>query len=303
MQSLTLPALVLALSSFALPAHAAPPAVVTDIPAVHSLVATVMDDIGTPALLLERGANAHSYQMRPADARALQAAQLVIWVGPTMTPWFSRALESVAPDAVSVALLSTDGTQLRHFNETEATHDEADHDHGDIDPHAWLDPDNARLWLGTIAAALSEADPDNAARYAANAAAADQRIAALAADLAASLAPLADRPFLVAHDAYGYFTDHYGLTVAGAVALGDATSPDARHLSRLRETIVVSGAVCIFPEAQHDPKLITTLADGTDLRIGAPLDPSGTALEAGPALYETLMRNLAANLHDCLAQE
>lgn len=307
MQLPNLSAFALALGCLALPLQAAPPAVATDLPPVHSLVATVMGDIGSPTLLLEHGANAHTYQMRPADAQSLQDAQLVFWMGPTMTPWLERALNGIAADAAAVALMTTDGTHLRHFDEegghAEEDHDDGHHDHGDVDPHAWLDPDNARYWLGVIAGALSDADPDNADRYAANAAAAEQRIAALDATLAAELAPIADRPFVVGHDAYGYFTDHYGLTAAGAVALGDATAPDARHLSELRDAMLQAKVVCIFPEAQQDPKQIAILADGTDLRTGAPLDPSGSTLDPGPALYETLMRNLASNLRDCLAQD
>lgn len=307
MQFRVLPALTLVLGGVAQPVLAAPPSVVTDIPPVHALAAMVMGDLGSPALLLERGANAHHYQMRPADAQTLQEAGLVFWIGPDMTPWLERALQGIAPDTPAIALLAADGTVERHGAEEDEEghdddHDHDGHDHGDVDPHAWLDPANARTWLAVISGALSEADPENAETYAANAAAADQRIAALDAELAALLAPVADRPFVVAHDAYGYFADHYGLTVAGAVALGDDAAPDAQHLSELRDTIAQSGAVCIFPETGHDPKLITVLTEGTDLRVGAPLDPSGSSLDPGTGHYEALMRTLGENLHACLAQ-
>lgn len=318
-----LPLLALAPLALApLSALAAPPAVVTDIPPVHALVADVMGDLGTPTLLLDRGANAHDYQMRPADARALQDADLVFWMGARMTPWLDRALNGLAADTRAMALLESETTFRRDFGDASA-HDHGDHkdhdatgheagdhaagDHDDhahdgLDPHAWLDPANARAWLAVIAAELSAADPENATRYSANAEAAGARIAALDARLAAGLAPVRDTPFIVFHDAYGYFAGHYGLNVAGSVNLGDATAPGARHLADLRDRLGAQGVRCAFPEAQHDPKQLAIVIEGTDVRLGGTLDPAGSLLDPGPALYDRLLAGMAQTLLDCLAQ-
>ena len=86
MRSLTALALVLA----AAPALAAPPKVMTDIPAVHALAAGVMGDLGTPGILLDQGADAHHFQLRPSQAKALSQADLLLWIGPRMTPWLER---------------------------------------------------------------------------------------------------------------------------------------------------------------------------------------------------------------------
>jgi zinc transport system substrate-binding protein len=174
------------------------------------------------------------------------------------------------------------------------------HVHTGVDPHAWLDPANARTWLGLIAAELAEHDPANAAVYAANAVAAAEGIAALDVRVAATLAPVQGRPFVVFHDAYGYFAGHYGLTVAGSIALGDAAAPGAARLAALRDTLAAGGAVCAFPEAQHDPGLVAAIAEGTPVRIGGTLDPSGTTLEPGPGLYATLLTQMAETIADCL---
>lgn len=290
------------------PALAEVPRVMTDLPAVHSLTAQVMGDLGAPGVLLEQGANAHDYQLKPSQAAALQAADLVIWVGPQMTPWLGRAIEGVAPTGVRLELLGAEPTLRRDFGQTNGApgHEDEDHaddahDHAGLDPHAWLDPENGRIWLGLIAAALSAQDPDNAAAYAANATAAQAGIAALDAELGAVLAPVADKPFVVFHDAYGYFSAHYGLSVAGSVALGDAAAPGAAHLADLRRVLTENRVVCAFPEAQHDPKQVALLTEGTPVAIGGPLDPSGSNLEYGTQLYPALLRNLAETLVDCLA--
>lgn len=284
------------------------PKVMTDIPPVQALVAQVMGDLGAPEILLAQGSDAHSYQLKPSQARALQEADLVVWVGPELTPWLDRAIAGAAPKGARLALLDAPGTHLQPFGAGDEAHEgEEDHasddghDHAGFDPHAWLNPGNAALWLSLIAAELAAADPEHGATYAANAEAAKAEIAALDTRLTATLAPVAQRPFVVMHDAYGYFAAHYGLQVAGAVAMGDAADPGAAHLAELRATLAADQVVCAFPEAQHDPRQIDQLLEGTTVKRGGALDPSGSALPYGPGNYAALMQGLADTLAACLA--
>ena len=146
-----------------LPAWAEPPAVVTDIAPVHSLVSQVMAGVAEPTLLLDGVADPHSVSLRPSQARALENADLVIWVGDALTPWLGRALADLS-GAETIALLDHPATTLRDFVQVapephEANEDDHDdtHAHGDegVDPHAWLSPDNARGWLGALAEVLA----------------------------------------------------------------------------------------------------------------------------------------------------
>lgn len=318
--------------AFSQPALAEVPQVVTDIHPVHSLVAQVMGDLGTPELLLERGASEHDFQLRPSQAAGLEAADLVVWIGPELTPWLERALDGIGGEAARLGLLAVPGTELVEFSadgahgheghdhgaETAAAeghddhghddhghddhgaeHAEEGHEHEGTDPHAWLDPANAKVWLAAIAVKLGELDPDNAATYAANAAAAVARVDAVDAEVAALLAPVKGKPVVVYHDAYGYLAAHYGLDIFGSVALGDATAPGAARLADLRAGVEGGGSVCLFPEAQHDAGLIEQLADGTGAKIGAALDPNGSMQEPGPGAWEGTLRALAVAMADC----
>jgi zinc transport system substrate-binding protein len=325
----------LLLTSVAAPAMAEVPRVVTDIPPVHSLVAQVMGDLGQPDLLLEKGANAHSFQLRPSQAAGLQEAGLVVWIGPEMTPWLDRALTGTS-QAKELRLLAAEGTFRQDFGakgvhdhgaeaghedhghdeaghdeaghdeagHDEAGHDEAGHDdhaghdHSGLDPHAWLDPANARHWLGLIAAELSAQDPENAAIYAANAEKAQADLAGLDGEIAALLAPVKDKPLVVFHDAYGYFAGHYGLTIAASIAEGDAANPGAKHIAEL-EALLREGPVCLFPEANHDPKLVAQLAEATGLTPAGALDPEGSFIEPGAGLYGQMLRAMAGTIADC----
>jgi zinc transport system substrate-binding protein len=284
--------------------------VITDIPPVHALVSSVMGDLGAPDLLLGKGGDTHDFQLRPSQAQALTEADLIIWVGPELTSWLDRALTGLEADAPQMRLLAVPDTALQPYGDAEGHDHDHDHDHGHeaedaedgagIDPHAWLDPHNALLWLDAIAAELAKLDPANAETYAANARSAQAEVTAMEAEIAASLAPVQDQPFAVFHDAYGYFSGHFGLKVVGSVRLGDATSPGAAHLAALGQDLAAQSAVCLFPEVNHDAALARTLTEGTGLRLGAPLDPEGMAIEPGAGLYATLMRNLARDLVACL---
>jgi zinc transport system substrate-binding protein len=271
---------------------------------VQSLAAMVMGDLGTPDLLLPKGGDEHSYQMKPSQAAALADAGLVVWIGPELTPWLDRALDALGNGPAQLVLLDAPGTLTRQFPEGAAQDEEPaegedDHHHDGTDPHAWLDPANASLWLGLIAAELSRLDPDHAATYAANATAAQVQIKALDAKLKARLAPVAAQPFIAFHDAYGYFVGHYGLTLAGSVALGDASSPGAARLVEIRD-LAAHGAVCIFPEVQHDPKLVDSIAQDAGVKVGGALDPSGSSMDPGPGLYPAMLTSLADTLVACL---
>ena len=288
-------AVLAALSS---PAAADPPRTVADIAPVHSLAARVMEGVGEPALLIPPGASPHEHALRPSEAAALQSAELVLRVGDALTPGLGARIATLSGARVLI-LADAPGTDALPLRED---HDD-DHEHGHegaVDPHLWLDPANAAAWTDAIAAALAEADPENAERYAANAAAARGELAALAEEVAATLAPVRGRPVIVFHDAYRYFERAFGLDVAGAVALSDAAPPGPVRLAAIRDAARGSGAECLFAEPQFDPGLAAVVAEGTGLTI-ATLDPLGAALEPGPGLYPALLRGLAeaaATCHD-----
>ncbi|SPH24529.1 High-affinity zinc uptake system protein ZnuA [Defluviimonas aquaemixtae] len=316
---LTIAITVAALCLGTRPGQASAPEVATDMPVVHSLVSMVMGDIGHPRLLLESGADPHDFQLRPSQVSALQGADLVIWIGPEMTPWLDRALAAASGPA-TLALLHQKGTTLRTFGDNasggdsegltdgdghqtdgDATpkHDEL-HGSGALDPHAWLDPQNAALWIGLITDALVEKDPGNAVAYRANASLALMRVETLERGVAERLARFAEAGIVVAHDGYGYFADYFGLNIVAAVSQGDATEPGAARRVEVRELLKSGEVTCIFPEAGRDAAPMTTLAEGAPVRMGDVLDPEGLMLAPGPDLYTALLTRMAETIAKCV---
>lgn len=279
----------------------AAPRVVADIGPTYGLVARVMAGVGTPMLATPQGASPHSYRMRPSDARRLADADLVIWMGPALTPWLDRYVDGLAAAATVVELLATPGLALLPLAADDHDHSHGHgHDHAEaFDPHVWLDPVNAKLLTSRIADALGAIDPANAAAYAANRDAASAEIAALQVEIEALLAPVRARPFIVQHDAYRYFERRFGLKASAALQDGDASAPGARRLAAVREAIGATGAHCLFQEYGAPDRLADAVADGLDIRR-AVLAPAGRNLPLGPDLYLRLLRGMAQTVRACL---
>ncbi|MEM0908871.1 MAG: zinc ABC transporter substrate-binding protein [Pseudomonadota bacterium] len=186
--------------------------------------------------------------------------------------------------------------------ETAAAHDDHDHhghDHDGVDPHAWLDPMNAKVWVDAIAAALSQADPENASTYFGNAAAAKGEYDALIAEVTKTVEPIRGRGFVVFHDAYHYFEARFDTEAAGAISLGDAAQPSAARIAEIKDAIADMDAACVFSEPQFEPRLVDTVIEGTSASKGV-LDPLGANIEPGPDFYPTLIQNIADSLVGCL---
>ncbi|WP_051489515.1 zinc ABC transporter substrate-binding protein [Roseivivax halodurans] len=185
-----------------------------------------------------------------------------------------------------------------HEGEDHAGHDHAGHSHEGVDPHAWLDPENAKTWLDVIAEDLAELDPENAETYRANATAGREEIDAAMADVETMLSTADDVSFVVFHDAYHYFENRFGISAAGAISLSDATDPSPARVEEVRDTIRDLGVACVFAEPQFNQDLVATVSDGTDVQA-AVIDPLGFELEMGPDFYPELIRSIGDSIASC----
>lgn len=313
--------------------------VAVSIKPVHSLVAGVMKGVGVPHLILKGGDSPHSYTMKPSDAKALQRAKLVFWVGPGMETFLEKPIKTLSKGATVVALGEAHGlTKLsyresgpwaghdhdahekddhdkharkkhdhdkhdheKHEHEKHADKGHDDHAHGETDMHMWLDPENAKAFVHEIEEALAKADAKNAATYVANAKKVMARLDALSADLKAQFAPVKAKPFIVFHDAYQYLEKRFGLNAVGSITVSPDVKPGAARLTEIRHKIEELRAVCVFAEPQFEPKLVRVVTEGTKAKTGV-LDPLGADLADGPDLYFELMQRNAKTLAACLSR-
>jgi len=308
-------ALVLLFVMFAaVAARAEAPKVVVSIKPLHALVGAAMEGIGQPYLLVPPAASEHSFSLRPSDARALQSADLVFWVGPELESFLAKSIRAASRRVRVVSLAEAPGMELlalreggaweQHRHEHKHEHDKAKGGPAgeERDMHLWLDPANAARIVAAAAAALGEADPAHAARYAENAGRAQQAIASLDAELAAIFAPVRTRPFIVFHDAYQYLERRYGLNAVGSVTVSPERKPSARRMHEIRGKIVRAEAACVFSEPQFDEGLVRAAVGGTPARTAA-LDHLGVGAPDGLAGYAQMMRGLARSLAGCLVPQ
>lgn len=285
----------------AAPAHAFD-GVVASIKPIHSLVAGVMEGVGEPKLIVQGAGSPHTYALRPTDAEALQSAKLVFWVGPALEAFLEKPLGTLPSDAVVIELDKAPGMTLLPIREggTFETDDDGDAE-GPFNAHVWLDPENARAMVETIAAALEEADPADAERYRSNAAALEERLDELEGMITATVAPVTDRGFVVYHDAYQYFEKRFGLKAVGSITVSPETAPGAARIAEIRRKIGELAATCVFTEPEFEPAIVSVTIEGTAAHAGV-LDPLGAALKDGSDLYFQLLDNLADSLRQCLSQ-
>lgn len=291
-------ALLLLLST---PASADVPKVMTDIAPIQSLVARVMQDVSTPGVVLPPGASPHDYTFRPSDAARMAQADLIIWVGPGLTPWLSDPIETLAPDAAKLELLATSGWTALPLR-MDAAFADGD-DPAGIDPHVWLDPSNAAVFMTLIAGALASADPEHAAVYNANAAAAQGEMASLKTGTLDLLAPYAGGAYIVPHDAYQYFESAFAMPAAGAISLTDAGTPGPARITGLQARVAIGAITCVLTDPQTSPEWTELLRDGSIAKT-AFVDPDGGSQSVGvdnlAVLYPAIITSIAMGLASCL---
>jgi len=325
---MTRPALLTGLTLCLLPVYswAAAPKVAVDIAPLHSIVAQVMKGIGQPDLLVQPGASPHSYSLRPSEAESLAEADVVFWISDDLTPWLESPLENLAISAKKIEMLDLSATTTLPFREGatfeshshgdedshdehheeheehEEHHDGHDDHHGEYDPHAWLDPMNAKVWADEIAQVLSKTDPSNADAYQRNA----QAFQSSLDELTGSLNERADRldgiRFIVFHDAYQYFENRFGLPAAGAIALSDASDPSPSRIREIQTLVSELGVTCAFTEPQYNPGLVKTVFEESEVNTVSVMDPLGVDIEIGPGHYTELLNALMASLEQCRPQ-
>ena len=268
--------LLLTLATLALttPAGAAPPLAVV---ATFSVLGDLVHEIGgervTVTTLVGANGDAHVFEPSPADAKAVKSAALVVTNGFGLEGWMPRLFESTGY-AGPVVVATTGVTPRTGFAET-----------GGIDPHAWQNVANVRVYIANIAAALAKIDPADAAGYNANAAAYDAKLDALDREVRAAFAkvPAEKRKIITSHDAFGYYGAAYGLALLAPQGFSTESEPSAKAVAVLIDQIRKEKIAAIFIENMSDPRLIEQISKESGATVGGELFSDALSPADGPA--------------------
>lgn len=296
-----------------------PPRVAVSIAPVHSWVSQVSGDLWEPELLLSAQVDPHNALLRPSQRRLVEEADWVIWLGPQLETGLEALVRRVDESRRWTLTDSSADLVTHEFREagTLFATPENGHDHGHgldidfpgaedaspsahsgVDPHLWLNPDNARRALRYIADHLGQLDPDNAQIYRQNA---DRAIEQLETDTAAWEARLAEQtvlPYVVFHDGYQYFDRYFGIPFAGSVTLNPEQLPGLRTINEMRQAMEGEAVGCLFAEVQYPDRLVQAIGSGFGLEIQR-IDALGADIEPGPAHYRTMMTRLVDSFAGC----
>jgi zinc transport system substrate-binding protein len=283
---------------------------------LHALVQGVMGSTGEADLLMRQSASPHGYSLRPSQLRLLQNARAVFYIDDNFEPFLRNALGNLPKTVDVIEMAHQPGMEIlplrrnddweshdheeKGHHETEAHAQPAhDHNHETADLHVWLDTDNARRMIIVIAEKLGQIFPDNQNLYQANAQNMLLQISQLDAEISGILKDVKKLPYIVLHDAYQYFDRQQGLNGVGSITIEPNQAPSITDIQAIRKKLRSKNVVCVFREPQFSDRLIETVIEGSNVRIGT-LDPIGAELEQTPDYYYFLLRNLATDLARCL---
>lgn len=230
------------------------------------------------------GVEPHDLELAPDDLEALQAADVVVFIGGGFQP----AVEDAVADAEGVIV-----DVLQGIETAPAPPDEAE-EGLTVDPHVWLDPELFALAVDEIAAGLSMADPGGGDAFVGNAASYAERLSELDGEFESALSGCDQQLLVTNHAAFGYLAAAYGLTQEAISGLEPESEPGPDRLAELTALVEAEGVTTIFTEELVSPEVAQTLADeaGVDTAVlntleGAPED-GGDYVSAMRINLETL---------------
>lgn len=292
------------------PLSSASAAVVTTIRPLGFIASAIADGVTPTEVLLPDGASPHDFALRPSDIQRLRSADLVLWVGPDMEAFLTKALVPISatrklaiselPAVKPLLMKGEDDDDHDHAGEA---HNHADddhgHHHGEYNMHVWLSPEVAKVTAIAIHDRLLELMPQNKDKLDANLRQFENLLTQTDKNVGNMLTPVQGKGYFVFHDAYGYFEKHYGLSPLGHFTANPEIQPGAQRLHQIRTQLVEQKAVCVFAEPQFRPAVINAVAKGTTVRSGT-LDPLGIGIALGKDSYGKFLTQLSSQYVSCL---
>jgi ABC-type Zn uptake system ZnuABC Zn-binding protein ZnuA len=243
--------------------------------AIETFLADIAQNVAGDRLLLSAllptGVDPHGFEPTPGDLTRVAASHVLIVNGAGFEEFLGKLLQNAGGERLVI----------------EASAGLTSHTARAGDPHFWLDPNNVVRYVENIRDGLSQADPDGAATYAANAEVYIAQLKELDRWIAGQVrqVPAERRQLVTNHESFGYFADRYGFKIIGTIvpSVSTSASPSAQQLARLIDQIKATGAQAIFLETGTNPQLAQQVARETGIQVVTGLYSHSTTEAGGPA--------------------
>jgi manganese/iron transport system substrate-binding protein len=247
--------------------------VVTTFTIIADIASHVAGDAAVVESITKPGAEIHGYQPGPRDIVKAQDADLVLWNGMNLEQWFEKFFQNVKD--VPQAVLS-DGVEPMGIAEGPYT--------GKPNPHAWMSPNNALIYVENVRKALVQYDPANEATYNANAAAYSEEIKAMDAPLRArlELIPEAERWLVTSEGAFSYLARDYGMKELFLWPINADQQGTPQQVRKVIDAVRANKIPVVFSESTVSDKPARQVAKETGAAYGGVLYVDSLSEADGP---------------------
>ena len=288
-----LPLFALTLSALASPALADDKLkVATSFTVIADMARNVAGEAAEVVSITKPGAEIHNYQPTPRDILGVRDADLVLWNGLNLELWFEQFLDNAGERPAAVISEGIEPISISG----------GDYD-GKPNPHAWMSPDNAAIYVDNIRDALSEADPENAETYAANAEAYKDAIAAMIEPLKAEIEKVPeDKRWLVSCEgAFSYLAADLGLQELFLWPINADATGTPQQVRRVIDGVREHEIPAVFCESTVNTDPAKQVARETGAAYGGELYVDSLSEEGGPVpSYLELLRVTTETIADGL---
>ena len=262
----------LALGLFAMQANAKFK-VVTTFTVIQDIAQNVAGDAATVESITKPGAEIHEYEPTPKDIVKAQSADLILWNGLNLERWFERFFQNVKDKP---AVVVTEGIQPLSIYE--GPYKDAPN------PHAWMSPSNALIYIENIKNALVKYDPQNAAVYEKNAADYAQKIKQLDEPLRAKLAqiPEAQRWLVTSEGAFSYLAKDYNLKEGYLWPINAEQQGSPQQVRKVIDLVRKNNIPVVFSESTISAKPAQQVAKESGAKYGGVLYVDSLSAKKGP---------------------
>ena len=266
---------------------------VTTFTVIADMAKNVAGDAAIVESITKPGAEIHNYQPTPGDIQRAQGAKLILWNGLNLELWFEKFFGNLQ-DVPSATV--SDGVAPIGIAEGPYS--------GKPNPHAWMSPTSALIYVDNIRDAFAQYDPANADTYRANAEAYKAKITAAIDPIRAKLAALPpDRRWLVTSEgAFSYLARDFELNELYLWPINADSQGTPKQVRKVIDAVREHGIAVVFSESTVSSKPAEQVARETGARYGGVLHVDSLSEEGGPVpTYLDLLRVTAETIAKGLA--
>lgn len=274
--------------------------VLSSIKPVQAIVLAIAGENITSQQLIPDSASPHHYAFKPSDLRKVAEADLIFRIDEHFEALLNPVLKGLSKQSKTVSLSKSPGIKLLPLGGNHS-HDEHDEDRA-FDMHIFTSPENVIVMAKAIAEALSKLDPNNAQNYQDNAEKFTNNVRQTSTKVRLELAPLSDKPYVVFHSSWQYFSTYFGLQSPKVVSLQEGIIAGGKTIKKIRDEIASERIQCVFKGPDISSSRVNVLTEnmhGLSIK-SVEIDVLGRDIAISEDSYIKWLEYMGSQVKNCL---